>query len=221
MNKIFTQLGALCLALTLSTAALASTDNVEIREWAFRVYLDDSAIGTHRFLVTDYGNGREIQTEAEFNVKFLFFNAYQYRHRNTELWRGNCLETIESETDANGDRYTVRGSAEELSFVVSSVLDDDADLTMLPECVATFAYWDRDSLSAPRLLNTQTGEYAEVDAEFVGDDTLMVRGERVASVRYRLTGDDIEIDLWYSLDDEWLALESVTDGGRRLRYELT
>jgi hypothetical protein len=28
------------------------------------------------------------------------------------------------------------------------------------------------------------------------------------------------VDLWYSAQGEWLALESVVAGGRRLRYEL-
>jgi hypothetical protein len=222
MNKITRQLGVawLGIALWAATPVLASTDAEDTREWAFRVYLNDSEIGSHRFTVTNFGRDREIRTEAEFNVKFLFFNAYKYRHRNTERWDGDCLEAIESETDANGDRYSIFGAARDRSFVVSATLDDAEDRSTLPECVATFAYWDRDFLRAPRLLNTQTGEYVDVEAKFVGGDMLSVRGELIPANRYRLMGDELEIDLWYSQDDEWLALESVTDGGRRLRYEL-
>ena len=90
----------------------------------------------------------------------------------------------------------------------------------LPGCVTTFAYWDSNFLEQSRLLNTQTGDYVAVAAELVGEDLLTVRGDAVPSYRYRLTGEDLEIELWYSQDNEWLALESVTDGGRRLRYEL-
>jgi hypothetical protein len=226
MNKTIRQLSAACLCFTLcvtafaSTNSFTSTESANTREWAFRVYLDNAEIGSHKFTVTDAGSDREIRTEAEFNVKFLFFNAYQYRHWNTERWDGRCLDAIESETNANGDRYTVSGAVRDLGFVVSATLDDAEDRSTLPECVATFAYWDRNFLRAPRLLNTQTGEYVEVEAELVGTDVVSVRGELVPSTRYRLTGTEIEIDLWYSQDGEWLALESVTDGGRRLRYEL-
>ncbi len=220
MNKIFTGLSGLILSLALSAAALANTDSAATREWAFRVYLDDSEIGSHTFFVTDEGDGREIRTEAEFNVKFLFFNAYKYRHNNTERWENGCLETIESETNANGDFYELNGSVTDEAFVMSKALDDDRDQVTLPNCVTTFAYWDPRFLEKSRLLNTQTGEYVNVEAELVGEELLSVRGDTVAANRYRLTGEDLEIELWYSQDDEWLALESAAKGGRRLRYEL-
>ena len=50
---------------------------------------------------------------------------------------------------------------------------------------------------------------------------LDVRGLDTPAKRYRLSGEDLQIDVWYSLDDEWLALESPAKGGRTLRYVLT
>jgi len=49
---------------------------------------------------------------------------------------------------------------------------------------------------------------------------LTVRGEPVAAYRYRLSGEDLKIDLWYSPDNHWLALESTLEGGRKLRYRM-
>jgi hypothetical protein len=91
----------------------------------------------------------------------------------------------------------------------------------LPECVMTFAYWNPDFLEQPRLLNPQTGEYVSVQVEEVGEETLEIRGELVAATRFRLTAYDADITLWYSNDDKWLRLESVAEGGRIIRYELT
>ena len=85
----------------------------------------------------------------------------------------------------------------------------------------TFAYWDPEFLAEERLLNTQTGEYVEVEAELVGEDLITVRGEAVPANRYRLTADGLDIELWYSQSEDWLRLESAVGGGRRLRYELT
>ena len=112
------------------------------------------------------------------------------------------------------------GTAREQNFLVSTALDDAEDESTLPGCVMTFAYWNPDFLREQRLLNTQTGEYIDVEAELVGDDVLTVRGDPMPTSRYRLTGESLDIELWYSRDREWLALESVTEGGRRLRYEL-
>ena len=46
------------------------------------------------------------------------------------------------------------------------------------------------------------------------------RGEQRAAYRYRLAAGELRLDLWYSADREWLALESEVRGGRKLRYEL-
>jgi hypothetical protein len=50
---------------------------------------------------------------------------------------------------------------------------------------------------------------------------LPVRGVTQAARQYRLTGSQLSIDLWYSSAGDWLALESITEGGRHLRYVLT
>jgi hypothetical protein len=38
--------------------------------------------------------------------------------------------------------------------------------------------------------------------------------------RYLLGAGELQIELWYSENKEWLALETEARGGRRLRYEL-
>jgi hypothetical protein len=40
----------------------------------------------------------------------------------------------------------------------------------------------------------------------------------VTAAGYRLTAGEVAIDVWYSPQRQWLALESITEGGRRLRY---
>lgn len=83
----------------------------------------------------------------------------------------------------------------------------------------TFAYWNPEFLEQPRLLNPQTGEYVDVTVEKVGTETLDVKGRPVNANRYRLTAYEVDLTLWYSNDDEWLALESVAEGDNIIRYE--
>ena len=85
----------------------------------------------------------------------------------------------------------------------------------------TFAYWNPAFLQQKRLLNPQTGEFVDVNVELLGSEYLDVRGQQVAAERFRITGRNIELLLWYSSDDEWLRLESVAKTGHIIRYELS
>jgi hypothetical protein len=84
----------------------------------------------------------------------------------------------------------------------------------------SFAYWNPAFLQQARLLNTQDGEFLDVEVSQPVGESLQVRGEQRAAYRYRLAAGELRLDLWYSPDHEWLALESEVRGGRKLRYEL-
>ena len=206
------------VTIASGVGAAAADESSSTREWNFRVLLNDDEIGYHRYRLEADGTRRVVQSEAAFDVRFLFFTAYRYRHSLSEEWRGECLESIETDTDANGKDVSVSGRRGEASFVVE--IGDD--VSELPSCVRTFAYWDANILRADRLLNPQTGEYIDVTIEPLMEELLTVRGEETPARSYRITADGgVRIDLWYSADDEWLALESPAKGGRILRYELT
>jgi hypothetical protein len=193
----------------------ASAAEAPEREWRFRVYLDDKEIGSHNFFLTEGEDGKELRSEAQFVYKLLFVKLYEYLHSNTETWQGDCLAGIESETDANGKPYRVSGERDADGFRVSGSKGE----AVLPDCVMSFAYWNPDFLQQQRLLNAQNGDYVEIEVQPPASDELEVRGSVQPARRYQLTAGELEIKLWYSLDREWLALESVTDG-RSLRYEL-
>ena len=84
----------------------------------------------------------------------------------------------------------------------------------------SFAYWNHSFLKHDRLLNTQNGDYLEVEISEPEQEFLTVRGEKVTALKYRLAAGELDLQLWYSLDNEWLALESTTKGNRVLSYEL-
>ena len=201
------------LALPLPSGAMVDGP----RSWTFAVHLDDSRIGYHRFDVLPAGEGVEVISEARFDVKFLFFNAFQYRHSNREAWDGRCLERIESETRQNDREFAVFGQLREDTFVI----DTGGEAEALDSCVMTFAYWNPAFLQQPRLLNPQSGEYLTVDVQPLGKQEVIVRGDTVIASAYLVKARDTELTVWYSDENEWLGLESVAKGGRIIRYELT
>ena len=187
-----------------------------LRSWNFDVRLDDKKIGVHRFELYDAVDRQVLRTEASFDVRFLFINAFRYRHENTEVWNDGCLESIDAKTDNNGDELTVRGDAGEDAFTVSSQRGEQ----QLAGCVKTFAYWNPSILESTRLLNSQTGEYEDVRVTLDGTDELRVGETLVESQRYTLTAAGGDIKLWYAVEDRrWLALEAPAKGGRTIRYE--
>ena len=203
---------SLCSALLLASAPATA----QTRVWDFQVFLNDSPIGTHRFTLSGEGAAREMTIEARFEVKALFITVYRYAHDAKEVWRGDCLDILSARTNDDGRQLTTDTTREGERMAVSAT----GGRAVLDGCVMTFAYWNPAILRQPRLLNAQTGEYEGVKIAVVGDETVAVRGTQVPAKHYRITGPKNPIDLWYSTDNEWLALESTVEGGRRLRYKL-
>ena len=186
------------------------------QQWRFKVYLDEQMIGYHTVTVNPEKTRATVQIEASFDVKFLFFTAYSYLHNTQETWENNCIKTIESRTNDNGEILYVTGQQEDQKLV----LNTHAGPQSLPGCVRTFAYWDPRLLQARRLLNTQTGEYLDVSIKYIGDEDLIINGDSIVARRFQLLSENIAIDLWYSESMQWLALQTTTKSGNQLRYQL-
>jgi len=224
MNRIYRHINNIQNIFLLSCLSIFNVANASSsidKNWQFTVYLDGDEIGFHNFSIIQKEEHQEIYSSARFNVKFLFINAYSYKHDNVELWQGQCLNSINAVTDDNGDLYNVSGEAENGAFIVNTAENNNGEKQnkYLP-CIQTFAYWDPEFLKETSLLNSQTGKMVEVDSEFIGNDTLNYKDEEITARHYRLHGKDLQIDLWYSVDNHWLALESLTESGRVVRYAM-
>jgi hypothetical protein len=203
------------LAVVPVVPALAAADD-SARKLNFDVFLDDRAIGYQRFVLDSTGEGTRIETRAEFEVKLLRITAFEYDHRNTELWRDGCLQAIDARTDSNGKQYAVSGRAQGNTFVVGT----NGGERRLGGCVASFAYWDSKLLTQRRvLLNSQTGEYVPVQIDSLGRDRIRIGEREVPVERYSIKGEELDITLAYDArSGEWVALDSRLEGGRTLRY---
>jgi hypothetical protein len=188
---------------------------VMAQEWPFNVLLDKKPIGEHTFTLNE---GRDTLTsKAKFDVKLLFINAYNYLHSSNETWQGDCLTSIDANTNDNGDKSVVTGKLEGQSFVLNST---KGGKQTLPACIMTFAYWNPKMLTQNKLLNPQTGDYLDVKITQVGKEQIEVRGKSVDAEHYNVIAKKMNIDLWYSPDKDWLALRSTTPEGRVINYKL-
>lgn len=191
---------------------------VNAKEWAFDVYLDKSKIGQHVFKLSE---SNELISTAKFNVKVLFVNAYQYDHKAVEQWQGDCLSSLESHTLENKVETNIKAklSGQELT------VDDGKVKQNLPACTMTFAYWNPKIIQQTKLLNPQNGEWLDTKFTHLGIETINVKNKKVEANHYKLDGSlngksKLKIELWYSANNEWLALKSITPEGYIINYKL-
>lgn len=222
MNKIIFMMEAPSLFLTLMTfllfsIGLASSAHTSTRKtYDFKVFLDDDEIGFQRFVVSAKGTRTQIEVEAQFDVKYVFITFYSYRHTNSETWEGECLQKIRAKTNDNGESFFVQGTSKGGQFQ----LQTHNGKKTLEGCVKTFAYWNPAWFQSHRLLNSQTGELQPVEIQTLGEETLPVRGAPTPTRHHRIISDKFTIDLWYTMNDEWVGLQSTTKEGKKLRYEI-
>lgn len=216
LTSAFLILVSLVCAAPLVAEPAADSEPAPGSAWKFRVFLDNKEIGYHHFYLAESGDSKQLKSVASFEYNLMFVRLFHYEHENTETWNGDCLQSIDSRTDSNGEPFRVNGRRAEGAFRVTANHGE----TSLPECVMSFAYWNPAFLEQTSLLNTQDGKFLEIEvSEPVPDE--LERGDRqLPSYRYHLSAGDLRLDLWYSADREWLGLESEVRGGRKLRYVL-
>lgn len=194
-----------------------SVANTHHNTWDFNVYLNNDLIGDHSFVVSGSESEKSVMISANFDVRFLFFSAYNYQHDNIETWQGQCVKKVSSFTDDNGDIIKLMAKKSDAEMVVN--VNDKVTVTKQP-CIKSFAYWDPSILNEKYLFNSQTGEYMSVEIKDMGGDTIEIKSRAVESRRYQIISSEFTIDLWYSPEGEWLSLHSTTKDGHLLEYRL-
>lgn len=218
MNTVQSLLVGAAVILAVPTPGVATPMGKD--EMTFEVSLDGQSIGTHRFRIDDGSATRIVESEAAFDVRILGIPVYRYRHGNTETWQNGCLKRIESETDANGTPYAVDLSKTETGY---RIVTPNETQTYQGDCLMSFAYWDQRFLRQQRLLNTQTGELIAVEIQSLGESELKIANRTAPVKGFRVLaapqGVDIKV-FYHSVNGRWVALESVIENGRKLRYVL-
>ena len=207
-------------ALVVATPALGIAKSSAQDELTFEVSLDGQPIGVHRFRIAQDGATRVVESEASFDVRILRVPVYRYRHRNTETWQNGCLKRIESETDANGTPHAVDLSKTAAGYRIAT---PGETRTHAVDCMMSFAYWDQRFLQQKRLLDPQTGELMPVEIQALGESQREIADRALPVKGFRLVAEPRNVDIkvfYHSADGRWVALESVLENGRTLRYTL-
>lgn len=183
---------------------------------AFRVLRNDSQIGTHVLEFTRDRDRVVVRIAIDLSVRFLGFVAYRYHHRNLEVWNGDRLLSIDSETDRNGRPYWVRARAVAHGIEVEG---SDSGAYLAPADTASTSYWHARFLRS-QVIDTQGGRLLTTRIEPVAEEFVPVGATTRPARRFRVTG-DLALDIWYDADGVWSGLLFRGEDGSTIRYERT
>ena len=210
MNRVML---AVALLAALAPASVTARDEAPPNR-IFDVFLDDQAMGTHRF---DYSGTRadlNVRSEASFIVKIAFVTVYSYEHLAEERWQDGCLVGVESTTDTNED-FAVSAQYRDGTLAVRTLTGESR--FELP-CPSTFAYWDPALRTRTELVSAQDGRRIPITWTRNGDVSMATAEGNVSARSWTLSGEGVEATIYYDSEDRWLGLDSPLGSGRTLHY---
>lgn len=192
----------------LSWAVVKGTLPPEGFSLDYQVLFGDSDIGRQRVLIRSHDTSDHVVVEHEVHLKvrILFATAYSLEHRSTERWNGFELQSVQSDTMENGERYTVVGKARDDGFVVRN---RDNEILAPRSMVTADSFWLASSLTAPEIMNTRTGEIAKPEVTSLGPDRWHVK----AAFPHGLTEATLQFD------GAFLAHAEIDSDGHTVKFE--
>ena len=196
------------MKLIICLLALIFSNLSSAKEWVFDAILNDEIVGQHSFI---YDDDKTI-SKANFKFEFLLMD-FLYQHYSEETWDKNCLKSISSKTNDDGDLYQVTGQVVADGFFVTF----NQKSTLLPQCIMTFAYGNPEILNQKKLMNSQNGEFLDVEVKLLGEENFILRGKKILTNLWQISAEsnngDMLIHLWYDKDMQWVGLKTSTPIG--------
>ena len=202
--------GAASVVLTATARAFPTPPATMI---GFDVMRDGSKLGTHDLTFSAAGDALTVNVAVDLAYDIGPVTVFRYTHRAVERWQGDQVVSVETQTDDDGDDYTVRGVRDAAGLVVQAT--GLATYTAPPAALPA-THWNRNQLGGP-WINTQDGKLLRPQVADVGVETIAVADGRTLSARhYRMTGDAV-LDIWYHDTMGWAGLSFVIDD-TEIRY---
>ncbi len=181
---------------------------------AFKAYRNDAPLGFHRIDFTREGRRLKVDIEIAFDVSFAIIPLYRYRHRNREVWENGRLLKLESETDDDGETFTVSADRDGDHILV----DATTGRLELPGDTVTTSYWNEAAVTRGEWLDTQSGRLVRSTVTRKPPEPVKILGQSVEATPYELAG-DITCTLWYR-DGRWVGLRFIGEDGSVIDYLL-
>lgn len=202
--------GAMLVASSVCFVSTGPATAADTETRVFNVLVDGKPAGEFRSTIRTADDGTETATmSAAVHVKSLL-GGYRYHFRGEETWSAGRLRQLDSASDDNGKKHTVRAFAEGDKLRVTV---DGAGRLVRPDVWPT-SYWRmpagaKTGLSVA-LLDADTGEGTVVTIN-VGQQDIKVAGSETNCTRISVTGPTPAL-IWYDARGRMVMQETIEDG---------
>jgi hypothetical protein len=208
------RVAGLLAALVLSAAAWQAASAAEPVRGAAEGTVDYRVvhsrydeIGSHKVTFSRKGDDLVVEVALNIKVKFLFVTLHSLSAERKEVWRGGRFVGYSSHTDDNGTLYDIVAHAERHKLLIEGPDGKaEADGSVFPTHP-----WNPEIVNHGVLMDTMTGKLLKVSVAPAGTETVEVAGKPVETAKYKVTG-DLERELWYDADGNWIQLRFPRDG---------
>ena len=181
----------------------------------FDVVRNGEAIGTHTYRFDRLGGRTKVRIKTEINFRLFFISVYLFEHKSTEVWHGDKLYSLESITNENGTPVKLQVYQVEDALMVHGA---DGNHTVEREIIPA-SLWNRLILDRSQTLATISGNVKKFKVEYVGAEKLKVRGKKVTTQHFQLTG-EFKRELWYDKNDVLVGVRFEASDGSTVAYAL-
>ena len=178
----------------------------------FDIFRNNGKIGTQVLTFERTPGGLTVRVVAQMVVKIAFVTVYRYNLRVTERWEGDQVVALDSVTDDNGKKFSVKARREAAGLVVegSAISRYVAPANALPA-----THWNRRQLDGP-WINPQDGKLTRPIITKAGAESVPVSGGKSVTAQKFVLSGDIRWDMWY--DQTWAGLLAKQQDGSQIRY---
>jgi hypothetical protein len=230
------QLAAALLVGVLGSATVSAANDFPYGQTlAFTAYRNGQEIGRHTLSFQRDGANLVVTVAINFAVKAMGVIAYRYIHADREVWKGDTLQALDSQTDDNGKKYTVQVKQGAKGLTVerqapaepanASTIDQGLqppviEREVLPADILPTSHWNIAQVKRSVLLNTQYGTKANVQVTAMGREPVKTAsGATIEATRYHYTG-DIRMDQWFDDRGRWVKGMFPAPDGSTIDYVL-
>lgn len=189
--------GRLCLTLVAwgwltGSVAFAVPGVPESGILEFSVTRSGDRIGRQIYRFKRVDDQMEVVVQTDIDYRILFLPVYRFRHEALEVWQDGQLTSLTSSTNDNGEWLSLDVRLQEGELMAVKPGGAEA----MPADAVPASLWNPAVLDRGILFDPVRGAVMRTEMDHLGEETLIVGGEPVATRHYRLSG-EYRRDLWY------------------------
>ena len=164
-------------------------------------------IGSHVVSFSRSGEDLVVDVAIDIEVKFLFIALHSLVSERRETWRDGRMVAYKAHTDENSELVDVTARAEGDKLIIEGPGGRaEADGAVFPSHPG-----NPEIVNATLQMDTKTGTLLNVSVAPAGNESIEVAGKAVETRKYEVTG-DLERELWFDADGNWIQLRFPKDG---------